>query len=58
MSRFGYTSENILKPDRYGIDLMSIGGALLHSSSAPQLAGENKPFTGGESGGAGASRKF
>ncbi len=57
-ARSGYASENILKPDKYGIDLMSIGGVLLHSSSISLSAGENKPFTGGESGGAGASRKF
>ena len=54
-SKSGLTSERILKPEEYGIDLAAVTAFAAPSVGAP---GPTDPFSGGQSGGGGASRNF
>jgi hypothetical protein len=59
-TRYGFTAENILKPESHGISLADIGAALTPGfvdSQQPPSQSE-KYFDGGKSGGGGASRDF
>jgi hypothetical protein len=59
-TRYGFTAENILKPENYGINLADVGAALTPGfidSQQPQAQTE-KLFDGGQSGGGGAGRSF
>lgn len=57
--RFGFTAKDIYRPETYGI---GIAGAIVLASTlshgAAEHAKEPDAFSGGESGGAGATRKF
>ena len=59
-TRYGFTAENILKPESHGINLADIGAALtpgfVDSQQPPAQA--EKFFDDGKSGGGGASRDF
>jgi hypothetical protein len=60
--RCGFTARNILKPEAHGIDLASLGAALI-PAAIPSMApskdeGGAKPFAGGSSGGGGAESGF
>ncbi len=60
-ARCGFTTESILKPERYGLALPEIGAAVMpgvttaSTETAPVVP---SPFEGGQSGGGGASRNF
>ncbi len=54
-SKQGFTSEDLLKPEGHGIDLAVIAAFAAPSAESP---GPADPFSGGQSGGAGASRKY
>ena len=59
--RYGFTAENILKPERYGLSLTEIGAAVMPGvtmASTETAPTEPSPFEGGQSGGGGASRNF
>ncbi len=59
-TRYGFTAENILKPESHGINLTDLGAALTPGfvdSQQPSSQSE-KYFDGGKSGGGGASRDF
>lgn len=59
--RYGFTAENILKPEQYGLDLAEIGAAALPgitSTPVEATSANPSPFEGGQSGGGGASRSF
>lgn len=57
--RRGFTSRDILKPETHGIDLASLGAAIIPAtlSVAPEKS-EEEPFAGGASGGGGADMTF
>lgn len=59
-ARYGFTAENILKPESHGINLADIGAALTPGfvTSQQPLAQADKFFDGGKSGGGGSSRNF
>jgi hypothetical protein len=59
-TRYGFTAENILQPENYGISLTDIGAALTPSfidSQQPTTPTE-KYFAGGRSGGGGTTGDF
>jgi len=59
-TRYGFTTENLLKPENYGINLADIGTSLTPAfvdSQQPPTQTE-KFFDAGKSGGGGASRDF
>ena len=58
--RFGYTSDNILKPEHHGIDLASLGVVVFNplQAQSPSTPDQTDTFSGGESGGGGASEGF
>ena len=59
-ARYGFTAENILKPESHGINLADIGAALTPGfvDSQQPLSQPEKYFDSGKSGGGGASRGF
>ncbi|MEN6464827.1 MAG: hypothetical protein ABFD62_06570 [Syntrophaceae bacterium] len=57
--RSGFTNRNILKPETYGIDLASLGAAIIPATiDAAPAKSEDEPFAGGSSGGGGADAAF
>ncbi len=58
--RYGYTAENILKPESSGIDLAALGAAAVPAfADAPQpLPRSPSAFEGGDSGGGGADDRY
>jgi hypothetical protein len=57
--RSGFTGRNILKPETHGIDLASLGAAIIPATiDAAPANSEEKPFAGGSSGGGGADAAF
>ena len=59
-TRFGFTARNILKAETHGIDLASLGAALMPAAvqALPGSKSEGDGFAGGSSGGGGAETGF
>jgi hypothetical protein len=59
-TRYGFTAENVLKPETHGIDLATTVAAFIPSVAGAQKPPEklDEPFSGGQSGGGGAGRSF
>lgn len=57
--RYGFTAEEILKPEDYGVSLTDVAAALTPGAiDAQQQAPPDKFFSGGASGGGGAEGKY
>lgn len=57
--RSGFTNRNILKPETHGIDLASLGAAIIPATiDVAPAKSEDEPFAGGSSGGGGADATF
>lgn len=57
--RSGFTGRNILKPETHGIDLASLGAAIIPAAiDAAPVKRDDEPFAGGSSGGGGAEAGF